>query len=128
MAPVTLARDNGAKLLWNLLMNLRQAQERITNVRDRWEALDPSLFGDFQAKYVFEQIAIEEGLFFGLCQNASGVGEELTARCLTNPRFKEFKNSGEILTVWSGPFLQPRREVQHSVQWSLFDDERQENA
>ena len=123
--PLELAQDNGAKLLWHLLMSLRQAQSRIKDVRERWEALDSSLFGDYSAKHLFEQTAIEEGLFFDLCRTTTRFGTELTTTWMTNPRFKEFRNSSDILSVWTQPFLQPRPEPQRAVQWSLFENERQ---
>jgi hypothetical protein len=117
------AMDEVAKLLWKLLINLKEAQSAIGHVRERWDALDESFFGGFLRKRIFEQIAIEEGFFFDLCSCRPGVGEELVENWLTNPRLKEFDRTGEILSVWTEPFRAPRREVQSVSQLLLFDDQ-----
>jgi hypothetical protein len=122
--PLEVATIQSLRLLWNLLKNLQQAQKRITDVRERWEMLDASLFGDFHLKNAFEQVAIEEGVFFGLGRISEQTDTRLAESWMTNPRFKDFENSSKILALWARPFLKPRIEPEPALQGRLFDDKQ----
>jgi hypothetical protein len=120
---LALAQETGLKLVWGLTTRVREDQARITAVRARWDSIDPGVFGNFDGKSVFEQVVIEEGLFFALGHIEQARAKDLPAGWLTNPRFKEFENSEQVLMAWVEPFLPGRIEVKTATQLNLFDQD-----
>jgi hypothetical protein len=97
--------EAGRKTLWAILTRLRGDQSKISEVRDRWDRLDPDLFGGSGEKRIFEQIAVEEGFFYVLCQGQISSTEHWT----TNPRLEQFQNRKHIMEAWAGIVVVPRQ-------------------
>ena len=116
---VRMSSEYGGKVVWGILVELRKNQAAIGRVRERWELLDIILFGTMHEKRQFEQIAIEEGMFFGLCVNA--VGNEVPKNWVNNLRLKPFLSRKEILETWTSPFAVHRKDVAKETQGS-FDE------
>jgi hypothetical protein len=107
-------------MLWGLLSDILTRQRIIGQVRNRWELIDIGLFeGGYQGKVDFEQIAIEEGLFFTLCA-APPSAEQLNA-WNGNLRLKQFRSRQEILAAWTLPFLTRKRDVAQETQGSFYE-------
>jgi hypothetical protein len=116
---VRMSSEYGGKILWGMLVELRKHQAAIERVRERWERLDIILFGTMHEKRHFEQIAIEEGMFFGLC--VSAVGNEVPKNWVNNLRLKGVRSRKEILEAWALPFAVERKDVDQETQGS-FDE------
>jgi hypothetical protein len=120
---LALAQESRAKVLYSVIATLREDQPKVREIRERWDQIDPMLFGDFEVKRSFEQVAVEEGLFFSLCRNDSKLSVEVVASWLSNPRLKDFENHDRILQLWVEPFVQSRKAVRPATQLDLFDED-----
>lgn len=116
---VRMSSEYGGKIVWGMLVELRKHQPSIERVRERWELLDIILFGTVHEKRYFEQVAIEEGMFFGLCVNTAGT--EVLKKWINNLRLKGFRSRQEILEAWARPFSVERKDVKQETQGS-FDE------
>lgn len=113
---IRLSVENSSKTVFAMLTALRDSQERISVVRERWERLDDQLFGGFPEKRVFEQVAIEEGIF---CALARGIAEPIE-QWLSNPRVRKFSYCERVIHAWSDPLVIPRKEPRLPEQIELF--------
>ena len=120
---LALAQDSRAKLLYSLIGTLLEDQLTIREIRERWDQIDPMLFGGFDVKRSFEQVAIEEGLFFSLCRDGCRLSVEIVASWLSNPRLKDFENHDRILQLWVEPFVKGRKAATPATQLRLFDED-----
>lgn len=116
---VQMSSELGRKIVWSMLIEFRNRQAAIKQVRERWELLDTGLFGSVAKKQQFEQIAIEEGMFFSLCKNAASKDE--VRNWADNLRLKGFGSRMEILDAWALPFTTQRKDVAHETQASFYE-------
>jgi len=111
-----LCIESSRKTVWGMLTVLREDQQRIIAVRERWERLDEQLFGGHSEKRCFEQIAIEEGLFFALAR------AHPVQRWFTNPRVKKLQYCERVINAWAPPLLAPPKVLPQSEQIALFPE------
>lgn len=114
--------DANGKAVWALLATLRDDQAKIRDVHERWELLDLHLFGTAREKHLFEQVAVEEGMFFSLCRDPGGITEKALSQWLSNPRLKMFPRRGKVIETWAGSVPQ-RKPPTLAAQMGLFDEE-----
>ena len=114
--------DASGKALWGLLAALRDDQAKIHDVRERWDLLDPQLFGTAREKRLFEQVAVEEGIFFTLCRDRGGISEKALSQWLSNPRLRVFPRRARVIETWAGVLVLERKPPVPVAQMSLFDE------
>ena len=114
--------DASGKAVWGLLATLRDDQAKIRDVRERWELLDLHLFGTAREKRLFEQVAVEEGIFFTLCRDPGGITEKAFSQWLSNPRLRMFPRRGKVIETWAGAFVLQRKSTTPAAQMELFDE------
>jgi hypothetical protein len=105
------------KTVWNMLVELRRHQPNVKSVRERWALIDPRLFNDALGKSEFEQIAIEEGMFFKLCVDRAS--SEDVAAWADGLRLRGFSSRREVLDAWTAPFRIQKKTVAKETQGSF---------
>jgi len=114
-------RDTRSKVLWGMLVTLREDQPQIRTVRDRWDLLDLQLFGTARGKHLFERMAVAEGMFFSLCHRGDRVFGDLIPQWLNNPSLREFASCKQVLETWAGAFIHFTKSPASVAQLDLFD-------
>jgi hypothetical protein len=117
-----LCMDASGKAMWGLLATLRDDQDKIRDVRERWELLDLHLFGTARDKLFFERVAVEEGIFFTLCRDPESITDKALSQWLGNPRLKRFPRRGKVIETWAGAFVRERKPPKREAQMDLFDE------
>ncbi|WP_321476171.1 hypothetical protein [uncultured Paludibaculum sp.] len=120
------ARES-CRIARDLLFTLRDDQQNIVAVREHWNRLSPELFSTSSEKSLLEQIAIEEGFFYGLSSSKSRLLGEMISQWVSNPRLRGFGNRKYIIEIWAKPFLSRPKEPTREQQLDLFKEGTQGN-
>jgi hypothetical protein len=116
-----LCMEASGKSGWGLISTVREDQSRIRHLRERWDLLDLHLFGTARDKRLFEQVAVEEGMFFSLCRDPASMTEKALSQWASNPRLKKFSRRGKVIETWAAPFVGQRKPPAVAAQMELFD-------